>query len=160
MFNLRILRIAIAVRSQTVLRGKSSVDVLFQARTFVSLPDFSKTVDIVISFPRQLNLEPQKVFQFLTVLQEVEKKTWSSSKFCNKPKLSLLLQHHFDDFISSIKTEYARAEKRRNRIINEVEPLLERAGCRLLSVFGLCHSAENKMEQYECRIHNLESQTV
>ena len=156
----------------------------------MSLTDSYKTVDIVILLPRELGLELQRVFQFITVLQEVEKKTWIGSKFCNNQELSLLLQHHFDDLISSIKTEYGRAERRRNLIIDEMkaftnqtdliqrqrrsallfamgaatditlEPLLEKAGCRLLSVFGVCHSAKQKMEKLEGIVKNLESRTV
>ena len=41
-----------------------------------------------------------------------------------------------------------------------LEPLLEKAGCRLLSVFGLCQSAKQKMEKLEGRLHNLEPRTV
>ena len=144
----------------------------------------------MILFARQLDLEIQNVFQFTTVLQEIEKKTLVGSKFCNNQELSLSPQHHFDDLIASIKTEYGREERRRNQIVDDVkaftkqtdliqrqrrspllfameaataitwEPLLEKAGCRLLSVFGLCHSAKQKMEKSEGRLHNLESRTV
>ena len=41
-----------------------------------------------------------------------------------------------------------------------LQPLLEKTGCRLLSVFGICHSAKQKMEKFEGRLHNLESRTV
>ena len=190
MFNFWIILLAIGVLLQTILSGKSSAHVLLQPQIPASLTVSYKTVHIVIPFPRQLILELQNVFQFTTVLQEVEKKTWVGSKFCNNQVLSLLLQHQFDDLISSIKTEYGRAESRRNQITDEVktftnqtdliprqrrspllfamgaataitlEPLLEKAGCRHLSVFGLCHSAKQKMEKFEGRLHNLESRTV
>ena len=163
------------------MENQSSAHVLFEPQTPVSLTDSYKTVDNVIPFPRQLNVELQKVFQFTTVLQEVEKKTWSSPKFCSESSLLLLLllPHHFDDLVSSIKTEYGRTERRRNQIIDEVkiftiqaeliqrqrrspllfamgaataitlETLLGKTGCRLLSVFGLCRSSKPKMEQLE-----------
>ena len=41
-----------------------------------------------------------------------------------------------------------------------LEPLQEKAGCRLLSNFGLCESSKRKMEQLEGRLHNLESRMV
>ena len=41
-----------------------------------------------------------------------------------------------------------------------LELLLEKAGCRLLSVFGLCRSAKQKMEKLDGRLHILESRTV
>ena len=41
-----------------------------------------------------------------------------------------------------------------------LEPLLEQAGCRLLSNFGLCESSKRKMEQLEGRLHYLESRMV
>ena len=41
-----------------------------------------------------------------------------------------------------------------------LEPLLEKAGCRLLSIFGLCESSKRKMEQLEGRLHYLESRMV
>ena len=190
MFNFWIILLAIAVRLQTILSGKFSAHVVLQPQIPVSLTDAYKTIDTVIPFPRQQGLELQNVFQFTTVLQEVEKKTWGGSKSCNNQELSLLLQHQFDNLISSIKTEYGRAKRRRNQIIDEVktfsnqtdltqrqrrspflfamrgaaaitlEPLLETAGCRLLSVFGLCHSAKQKIEKLEARLHNLESRTV
>ena len=92
--------------------------------------------------------------------------------------------------ISSNRAEYDRAENRKNKIIDEVnifnnqtdliqrqrqspllfaigaataltlEPSEEKAGCRLLSVLGLCHNAKQKMERMEGRLHNLESQTI
>ena len=182
--------IFLAVGLQTILSGKSSAHVLLQPQIPVSLTDFYKTGDIVIPFPTLLDLELQNVFQFTTFLQEVEKKTWVGPKFCYNQELSLLLQHHFDELISSIKTEYGRADRKRNQIIDEVKafnnqtdlihcqrqspllfamgaanaitlkPLLEIADCRLLSVFGLCHSAKQKMEKLEGRLHNPESWTV
>ena len=41
-----------------------------------------------------------------------------------------------------------------------LEPLLEKAGCILLSIFGLCESSKRKMEQLEGRLHYLESRMV
>ena len=41
-----------------------------------------------------------------------------------------------------------------------LEPLLEKAGCRLLSIFVLCESSKRKMEQLEGRLHYLESRMV
>ena len=41
-----------------------------------------------------------------------------------------------------------------------LEPLLEKAGCRLLSIFGLCESSKRKMEQLDGRLHYLESRMV
>ena len=41
-----------------------------------------------------------------------------------------------------------------------LESLLEKAGCRLLSIFGLCESSKQKMEQLEGRLHYLESRIV
>ena len=120
----------------------------------------------------------------------MEQKTWKSSQFCNNPEICALLQHHFDGIISSIQTEYERAEKERTKLVKEVasfvkqtitlhrqrrspllfamgaataitlEPLLEKAGCRLLSIFGLCESSKRKMEQLEGRLHYLESRMV
>ena len=182
MFNFWIILLAIAVRLQTILSGISSAHVLLQPQIPVSLTNSYKTLDTVILFPRELGLELQNVFQFTTVLQEVKEKTWIGSKFCNNQELSSLLQHHFDDLISSIKTEYGREERRRNQIIDKMkaftnqtdqiqrqrrsallfamgvatditlEPLLEKAGCRLLSMFSLCHSAKQKMQKLEGRV--------
>ena len=121
MFNFWIILLANAVQLQTILKGKSSAHVLLQPQIPVSMTDSYKTVDIVMPFPRQLNLQLQNVFQFTTVLQEVEKKTWVGSKFCNNQELSLLLQHYFYDLISSIKPEYGRAERKRNQIVDEVK---------------------------------------
>ena len=120
----------------------------------------------------------------------MEQKTWKSSQFCNNPELSALLQHHFDGIISSIQIEYERAEKERTKLVKEVasfvnqtitlqrqrqspllfamgaataitlEPLPEKAGCRLLSIFGLCESSKRKIEQLEGRLHYLESRMV
>ena len=120
----------------------------------------------------------------------MEQKTWKGSKFCNNPEISALLQHHFDGIISSIQIEYERAEKERTKLLKEVssfvnqaitlqrqrrspllfamgaataiilEPLLEKAGCRLISIFGLCESSKRKMEQLEGRLHYLESRMV
>ena len=100
------------------MKNQSSAHVLFHPQTPVSLTDSYKTVDIVINIPRQLNVELQKVFQFTTVLQELEKE---SSKLCNNQELNLLLQHHFDDLISSIKAVFGKAERRRNQITDEVK---------------------------------------
>ena len=187
MFNFWIISLAIAVRLQTILSGNSSAHNLLQPLILVSLTDSYKIVDIVIHFPRQLDLELQNVFQFTTVLQEVEKKNFGSAQNFVTTKNSA---YHFDDLISSIKTEYGRAERKRNQIIDELkaftnqtdliqrqrrspllfamgtatsitlEPLLEKADCRLLSVFGLCHSAKQKIEKLEGRLQNLESGTV
>ena len=41
-----------------------------------------------------------------------------------------------------------------------LEPLLEKAGCSLLSFFGLCESSKRKMEQLEGRLHYWESRMV
>ena len=41
-----------------------------------------------------------------------------------------------------------------------LEPLLEKAGCRLLSIFCLCESSKRKMEQLEGQLHYLESRMV
>ena len=41
-----------------------------------------------------------------------------------------------------------------------LEPLLEKTGCRLLSIFGLCESSKRKMEELEGRLHYLESRMV
>ena len=113
-----------------------------------------------------------------------------SSEFCNNPEISALLQHHFDGRISSVQIEYERAEKERTKLVKEVasfvnqtinlqrqrrsellfamgaateitlEPLLEKAGCRLLSIFGLCESFKRKMGQLEGRLHYLESRMI
>ena len=89
MFNFWIVLLAIALRLQTILSGKSSAHVLLQPKIPVSLTDSYETVDIVRFFPGQLDLELQDIFQFTTVLKEVEKKTWVGSKFCNNQELSL-----------------------------------------------------------------------
>ena len=41
-----------------------------------------------------------------------------------------------------------------------LEPLLENADCKLLSIFGLYKSSKRKMEQLEGRLHYLESRMV
>ena len=41
-----------------------------------------------------------------------------------------------------------------------LEPLLEKAGYRLLSSFGLFESSKRKMDQLEGRLHYLESRMV
>ena len=41
-----------------------------------------------------------------------------------------------------------------------LQPLLEKAGCRLLSIFGLCKSSKRKMEEMEGRLHYLESRMI
>ena len=89
-----------------------------------------------------------------------------------------------------MQIEYERAEDERKKIVKEVasfvnqtitlqrqrrspllfamgaataitlEPLLQKAGCRLLSIFGLCESSKRKMEQLEGRLHYLVSRMV
>ena len=107
----------------------------------------------------------------------------------NNPEISPLLQHNFDGIISSIQIEYERAEnERRTQLVKEVASFLNQtitlqrqrrspllfaigaataitlesllAGCRLLSIFGLCESSKRKMEQLEGRLHYLESRMV
>ena len=41
-----------------------------------------------------------------------------------------------------------------------LEPLIDKAGWRLLSVLGFCLAAKQKLKQLEVRPHNLESRTV
>ena len=93
--------------------------------------------------------------------------------------------HHFDDLVSSIEKECGRAQSKRNWQMDELRifsnqtdliqrlrqsPVLfamgaataitsEKVVCWFLSEFG-CQSAKQKTEQLECRLHNLESQTV
>ena len=108
----------------------------------------------------------------------------------NNPEISALLQHNFDGIILSIQIEYERAQKERTKLVKEVasfvnqnitlqrqrrsqllfamgaataitlEPLLEKAGCRLLSIFARCESSKRKMEKLEGRLHYLELRMV
>ena len=163
----------------------------FQPHTPFSLADSYLTEDIADPLPRLLNVDLRPIYKLVSsILQQLEQKTWKSSQFCKNPKISALLQHHFDGIISSIQIEYGRAEKERTKLVKEVasfvnqtitlqrqrrspllfamgaataiilEPLLEKAGCRLLSFFGLCESSKRKMEQLEGRLHYLESRMV
>ena len=178
------------MRQQTAESARTTAHVLFQPQTPVSLADSYLTVDIAVPLPKLLNVDLRPTYKFSSILQQLEQKTWKSSQFCNKPEIDALLQHHFDGIISSIQIEYERAEKERTKLFKDVasfvnqtitlqrqrlstllsamgaataitlEPLLEKAGCRLLSIFGLCESSKRKMEQLEGRLHYLESRMV
>ena len=190
MYNFVIFILILAVRQQTAESARTTAHVLFQPQTPVSLADSYLTVDIAVPLPKLLNVDLRPIYKFSSKLQQLEQKTWKSSQFCNNSEISALLQHHFDGVISSIQTEYERAEKERTKLVKEVasfvnqtitlqrqrrspllfamgaataitlEPLLEKAGCRLLSIFGLCESSKRKMEQLEGRLHYLESRMV
>ena len=154
-----------------------------------SIGRLNLTVDIAVPLPKMLNVDLRPIYKFSSILQQLEQKTWKSCQFCNNPEKSALLQHHFDGIISSNQIEYERAEKERTKLVKEVasfvhqtitlqrqrrspllfamgpataillEPLLEKAGCRQLSIFGLCESSKQKMEQLE-RLHYLETRMV
>ena len=190
MYNFVIFILILAVRQQTAESARTTAHVLFQPQTPVSLADSYLTVDIAVPLPKLLNVDLRPIYKFSSKIQQLEQKTWKSSQFCNNPEISALLQHHFDGIISSIQTEYERAEKERTKLVKEVasfvnqtitlqrqrrspllfamraataitlEPLLEKAGCRLLSIFGLCESSKRKMEQLEGRLHYLGSRMV
>ena len=147
-------------------------------------------MDIAVPLSKPLNVDLRPIYKFSSILHKLEQKTWKSSQFCTNPEISALLQHHFDGIISSIQIAYERAEKERTKLVKEVapfvnqpftlqrqrqspqlfpmgaataitlEPLLEKPGCRLLSIFGLCESSKRKMEQLEGRLHYLELRMV
>ena len=178
------------MRQQTAESARITAHVLFQPQITVSLADSYLTLDIAVPLPKLLNVDLRPIYKFSSILQQLEQKTWKSSQFCNNQEISALLQHHFDGIISSIQIEYARAENERTKLVKEVasfvnqtitlqlqrrsplmfamgaataitlEPLLEKAGCGLLSIFGLCESSKRKMEQLEGRLHYLESRMV
>ena len=190
MYNFLIFILILAVRQQTAESAQTTAHVLFQPQTQVSLADSYLTVDIAVPLAKLSNVDLRPIYKYSSILQQLEKKTWKSSQFCNHPETSALLQHHFDGIISSIQIEYERAEKERTKLVKEVasfvnqtitlqrqrrspllfamgaataitlEPLLEKAGCRLLSIFGLCESSKRKMEQLDGQLHYLESRMV
>ena len=183
MYSFLILILIFAVRQQTAESARTTAHFLFQPQTPVSLADSYLTVDIADPLPKLLNVDLRSIYKFSSILQKLEQKTWKSSEFCNNPEISALLRHHFDRKISSIQIEYERAEKERTKLVKEVasfvnqtitlqrqrrspllfatgaataiplEPLLEKAGCRLLSKFGLCESSKQKMDKFEGRLH-------
>ena len=178
------------MRQQTADSVRTTAHVLFQPQTPISLAVSYLTVDIAVPLPKLLNVGLRPVYKFSTILQQLEQKTWKSSQFCNNPEISALFQHLFDGIISSIQIEYETAEKERTKLVREVasfvnqtitlqrqrqspllfamgvataitlEPLLEKTGCSLLSIFGLCESSKQKMEQMDGRLHYLESRVV
>ena len=167
MYNFLIFILILAVRQETAESARTTAHVLFQPHTPVSLADSYLTVDIAVPLPKLLNVDLRPIYKFSSILQQLEQKTWKSSQFCNNPEISALLQHHFDGIISSIQIEHERAEKERTKLVKEVasfvnqtiilqrqrrspllfamgaataitlEPLLEKAGCRLLN-FVVC----------------------
>ena len=160
-----ILILILAVRQQTAQSARTTAHVFFQPQTPASLADSYLTVGIAVPLRKLLNVDLQSIYKLSSILQQLEQKTWKSSKFCNNPKISALLKHNFDEINSSIQMEYERAEKERTKLVKEVtsfvnqtitpqrqrlspllfargaataitlEPLLEKAGCRLLSIF-------------------------
>ena len=190
MYNFVIFILILAVRQQTAQSARTTAHDLFEPQTPVSLADSYLTVDIAVPLPKLLDVDLRSIYKFSSMLQQLDEKTWESSAFCNNTEISSLLQHHFDGIISSIQAEYERAEKERTKLFKEVasfvnqtitlqrqrlspllfamgaataitlEPLLDKAGCRLLSIFGLCESSKRKMEQLEWRLHYLESRMV
>ena len=178
-----IFTLKLAGRQQTAEIARTTAHVLFQPQTPVSLADSYLTVDIAGTLPKLLNVDLRPIYKFSTILQQLEQKTCKRSQFCNNPEISALLQHYFDGIISSIQIEYERAEKeRRTKLVKEVasfvnhtitlqrqrrSPLLFAigaataltlesllAGCRLLSIFGLCERWNNWKD--DCTIWNQE----
>ena len=120
MCNFVIFILILAVRQQTAESARTTAHVLFQHQTPVSLADSYLTVDIAVPHPKLLNVDLRSIYKFSSILQQLEQKTWKSSKFCNNSEISTLLQHHFDGIISSIQIEYERAEKERTKLVKEV----------------------------------------
>ena len=120
MYYFVIFILILAVRQQTAESARTTAHVLFQTQTPVSLADSYLTVDIAVPLPKLLNVDLRPIYKFSSKLQQFEQKTWKSSQFCNNPEISALLQHHFDGIISSIQTEYERAEKERTNLAKEI----------------------------------------
>ena len=189
MYNFLIFILILAVRQQTAESARTTAHVLFRPQIPVSMADSYLTVDIAVPLPKLLNVDLRSIYKFSSIPQQLEQKTWKSTQICNNPEISALLQHHFDGIISSIQIEYERAEKERTKLVKEVasfvkqtitqrqrrspllfamgaptaitlEPLLEKAGCRPLSYFGLCESSKRKMEQLDLPLQYLESRMI
>ena len=144
----------------------------------VPLPmKFSVEIDSLLNFTHTLQKLEETVWS-------------KTGHFCNQPEISAMLRGNQQELVKTIMVEHERAENLRLQLIDEVEdfvnrsaihhrerrspllfalgaataitiePLIEKAGCKLLSIFGLCHDSKSKLENLHTQLHNLETTVV